>query len=123
MSKKVKWGTTKDMPKNVQRMCDAFEAAFGNGVHNCTISHWRSDAVFIQCNGILNAYGVARFCKQNRDIYIELEAVASGYWNVRLFDSIWMKEREIPSKMRFMELPQFLPSDHPYAVRMKIDAH
>lgn len=123
MAKKVKWGSTKDMPENIQRMCDAFEAAFRIGVHNCTISHWRKDAIFIQVHGILNAYAVSRFCQQNDKIYIELESIAPGYWNVRLFDSEWMRENEIGRMKRFMSSPPYPASNHPYEVRVKVDAH
>ncbi len=123
MSKKTFWVETSEFPANVQKMLDAFDAAFGKGVHNCVIAHWRNDSVFVQCNGILSAYAVSRFCQQNKDIYIELEAVAPGYWNVRLFDSAWMKEHEIPRCRRFLDAPPYEPAKHPYSVLAKVDAH
>ena len=113
------WIKTDKLPESVQRMCDAFEASFGPGLHNKKITYWRGDALFIQHYGILNAYAVARFCQQNQDIYIEIEAIAPGYFNIRLFDSTGMQINETERMQKFLNAPAYEPMTHPYSIRSK----
>ncbi len=88
------------LPESAQPMLMAFEDCFSPGDY--TVTHVRSDAVFVQCFGICNLYLVARFINHNPNIYVELQADARGFWTLRMFSSEWHREHSIPRCQRLI---------------------
>ncbi len=111
--RKIEWVRKLELPEQVQKMLQRFETATGLHDRGYTVTYYRDDAVFVQVPGICNVYILAQLAQSSPDIYMELEATANTYWQLRMFTSEYLVSREV---RRFLPIiTQPLPADRPIA--------
>jgi hypothetical protein len=118
----VKWIETEQIPEPIRAILAAFEDAFTVSNTGYTVTHLRSDAVFVGRAGWCNPYQVAKFIKNNPGIYCEIVPTSRNYYEFRMFSSQWISEHELP-RMRAIASSPARDIAAPLSVRMRVKCY
>ncbi len=101
----IKWIKTNELSDNAQTMLSAFESSFSRNSTSYLVTYHDRDQIFVSIYGILCAYQLMHFLKTNSEIYIEIDARARNYIELRMFCSEWLREHELPRMHAIADAP------------------